>query len=282
MSFLAPAFAFIGGGSAAAGAGIVGATAGIVGAGAGIAGTLMSVQAQRQAAAQQQQIAQYNYTLATQQAQLQAAIAEQQAAQNAGLLDYQARVQQGNATSYLQQASAVLKSYNQAAEGANKAAALNAARERDNARRFLALQMAKVGASGFLLSGTPLDSLADAASTLELQAQDIYAQGDLEARKLHELGSVEAYRLRGAARSETQNSAITLFQAANERWGGRIAEQKLKLDLYGAQVARLGGQANAAGLRLSSAGTLFQGVANLGKDTYDLYRSGAFTGFKAS
>lgn len=239
-------------------------------------GTGISYYGQQQAAKQQEQIAQYNYTLATQQAQLQAGIAQQQAAANAGMLEYQAQVQRGNADAYLQQANAVIANYNKASEGAVRAGELNAERERDNARRFLSFQMAKVAGSGFALAGTPLDALADAASMLELQSQDLFYQGQLEARKMHELGGVEAYRLRGAANSETQNAAMTLFQAANERWGERVAEQKLKLDLYGAQVQRLGGQSNAAGYRLASYGTLLQGAANLGHDAYNMAQFAPF------
>ncbi len=240
-------------------------------------GTGVSYMAQKQQAAQQSQIAQYNYSLATQQAQMQAQIASQQAAANSEMLAYQAQVQQGNATAYLQQADAVTRNYNASSDATKNAAELSADRERENARRFLALQTAKVGASGLQLAGTPLDSLADAANVLELQAQDVFHQGELEARKLNELGGVESYRLRGAADSETQKSAMSLFQAANERWSGAVAQQKLKLDMYGAEVSRIGGQANASGYRAGAAGTLFTGIANLGTGLSNLGKSGAFT-----
>lgn len=239
-------------------------------------GTGVSVYSQQQAASNAAAMAQYNYALQSQQIAVQTALAQQQADANASLAEYQAGIQNMNAESMVAQAKAVQQSYLVTSEADKRAGALAASRERDNARAFLAQQAAKAGASGFALAGTPLDSLADAAGILELKAQDVFQQGENEARKATELGDVESYRLRGQGRNESLAAAGTLYQAAVERWNGQTAVSKAKLESYGAEINRIDGMNTAAGYRMASYGTLFSGLSNMGSAYSSAQYYGAF------
>lgn len=237
----------------------------------------MQYNAQRQAAASSRVMADYNYQLAKQQAEVQAALMQQEASQNASLLEYQAAIQQRNASALQSQAANVLRGYGQAADTTKKAGVLEVNKDREAARRFLALQMAKVGESGTTGAGSNLDVLAEAAGTLELRAQEMWTGIELETRKLHDIGEAQAYELRNASTQEGMRAGMTLFQAANARWKGATAETGRRLAMYGADVERIGGYNQAEGYKLASYGTLFSGLSSMAGAGYSLYNSGAFT-----
>ncbi len=241
-------------------------------------GTAVQYSAQKRAAGQAQAMANYNYALQTQQANMQASLAEQQASQNASLAEYQAGIQQRNADVLKLQATAVQNQYNTASEAEAKAGVHNVQNQREDARRFLALQRAKIGESGITGAGTPLDSLADAAGTLELQAQSIWHDSEVQSRKLTDIGNAQAYSLREQSTNEGLQAGMSLFEAANSRWQGQTAEAQQRLSIYGAESERLQGYNTSKNLKMASYGTLFSGLAQAGGSAYGMYNSGGLSG----
>lgn len=242
---------------------------------AGGVSAVMSAQQQRRAASQARAMADANFALQTQQMQQQKALAEAQASQNASLLEYQANLQNRNALVLKQQAATVLNQYGIAATAERKTGVSNVQAERENARRFLALQKAKIGESGTTGAGTPLDALADAAGTLELHAQELWHSHEVEARRLDDIGAAQAYDLRGQSTNEGFKAGMTLFQAANERWSGRTAEARFRLGMYGAELNRQEGYNTAKGYKMASYGTLLSGIASFGSAANKLYPTGS-------
>lgn len=248
------------------------------GAVAGGVSAIVSSNQQRQAAAQARAMADANYALQQQQLTYQQALAEQQAKQNSSLMEYQASIQQRNANALLAQANAVQQGFNQSADTQKKAGVSEVDQEREAAMRFIALQKAKTGESGTTGAGTPLDSLADAAGTLELHAQETWLGIETETRRLHDVGNAQAYDLRAQASNKESDAGMSLFQAANDRWAGETAQVRTKLGMYGAELNRLDGYNTAKGYKMASYGTLFSGLASFGSAAGGLYSSGAFAG----
>lgn len=257
--------------------GWVGPVFAVLGAVAGVASTVISYRAQQQAAGQAQAMADYNYALQVQQAEVQAQLMRQQADSNAKLMEYQAAIQQRNASMLTAQAATVQKQYAIASEAAAKTGSENVKTQREEARRFLALQRAKIGESGFTGAGSPIEALGHAAGVLELHAQETWRAANVESRRLTDTGEAQAYELREHSKNEGFKAGMTLFQAANERWAGRTAEVQRRLAIYGAEAERLEGYNTARGYKLASYGTLFSGVAQAAGAGYSLYSSSSFS-----
>lgn len=236
----------------------------------GAVGMGMQYYAQQQASQQAAAMAQYNYQMQAQQAQMQMQMMQAQQSANAQLLEFQAGMQQRNADAMRAQAEIVQQNYATAAMSTQRAGVVNVQRDRQDARQFLALQMAKVGSSGMNLAGTPLDAIADAAGTLELRAQERWQETQLEFRRLHDLGETQAYTLRESATNEGMKAGMTLFQAANERWVGETAKVQHRLSMYGAEIERMKGMNNSAGYKMAAYGSLFSGLADLGQQGYGM------------
>jgi hypothetical protein len=236
MPFVAPAVAAIGGLSTVA------AAATVIGAGVSAYSAYTGAQAQKQAGAYNAQVADNNATLQGQQAQQQSLILENQAKWQ----EYNQRVTQNQAAAKRVEA-----------EGLRTTTEENLKRRRDDYRRILSRQRATFAKSGVAMTGTPLEVLAESASRMELEAQDVVNKTR---------SAIEAYYYEAeliAAGAQAQGADIYMTQ-----WQGRNA---LTVGKYQAAMTRSGAaldqmqSSSAVKSGYMQAGTsLLSGAANAG------------------
>jgi hypothetical protein len=191
---------------------------------AAIAGAGMSFYGQQQQAAAAGRMAQYNYATQKAQAEMQAAMAAQQAEAQAGIAGYNASIATNEA----------LRAEQEARERAR--------RIREDNQRLLSTQRAAYGKSGIVMEGTPLSIMADTAAMGELTAADAMYEGDSKRGSLLAEAAIHRY--------QQQFSAT---QASAHRWSGANA------GAFAAPIL-MQGRAQASSLRMSSYGSLIQGV----------------------
>lgn len=202
-------------------------------------GTGLTVYGQQQQADQQEAMAEYNYKVQQQNAKVNQEIALQQAAinQRAAMSQYQAGL--NNVQTYYDQAAAIQ------AQGQEEAR-----RMRTDNERMLAVQRMKYAKSGVTISeGSPLLVMAETAGTLELGVQDALYKSDMDAAAMRRTGDVEKYQ----AGFSLMDAGVQAYQAAASRAGFRLNMEQARLN-------RAAGYSQAAGMRMSSYGTLISGI----------------------
>lgn len=254
MPFLAPlaGVAATSAGATAAGLGVAAAGATVVGAGVSAYSAYAGAQAQKQAGAYNAQVANNNAILQGQQAQQQSQVLENQARWQT----YNQRVTENQAAAKRVEA-----------EGLRATSEENLKRRRDDYRRILSRQRASFAKSGLAMTGTPIEVLAESASRMELEAQDVVNQTR---------AAIEAYYYEAeliAAGAQAQGADIYMTQ-----WQGRNA---LTLGKYNADMTRSGAALDqmksnsAVKSSYMQAGTsLLSGVANAGFGYYNATKKG--------
>lgn len=207
---------------------------------ASAASTGISMYSQQEQAKTASAIADYNYDIERQNAELQAKMAQQQALWRQQAAQVQYQLDQNNAQYMDQQARAVQM---QAEEKAR--------RVREEGERTLAKQRAQYAASGVVNEGTPLAVLSESAGLIELNAQDAIYEGDVQSRDW----------LRKAEEARYQ-SKFSLFDQQAAGYEAAAAKAGKVISLQTAELNRASGQAQAAGYRMASYGTLLSGAAD--------------------
>ena len=207
-------------------------------------------QAQKKAGAYNAQVANNNAILQQQQAQQQSLV-----------LQNQAQWQQYNQKVTENQAAAKRVE----AEGLRATSEENLKRRRDDYRRILSRQRASFAKSGIAMVGTPVEVLAESASRMELEAQDVVNQTR---------SAIEAYYYEEEliqAGAQAQGAELYMTQ-----WQGRNA---LTMGKYQSELTRSGGQLgqmqsnSAVRAGYMQAGTsLLSGVADAGFGYYNAKR----------
>lgn len=204
-------------------------------------------QAQKKAGAYSAQVANNN-----------AILQQQQATQQSQILQNQAQWQEYNQRVTENQAAAKRVE----AEGLRATSEENLKRRRDDYRRILSRQRASFAKSGLAMTGTPVEVLAESASRMELEAQDVVNQ----TRSAIEAYYYEAELIQNG--SLAQGAEVYMTQ-----WQGRNA---LTLGKYQSELTRSGGQLDqmqsnsAVKAGYIKAGTsLLSGVADAGFGYYN-------------
>lgn len=244
MPFVAPAVAAIGGVSTVATA------ATVVGVGVSAYSAYAGAQAQKQAGAYNAQVANNNAILQSQQAE-----------QQSQILANQAKWQEYNQQLQYNQAAAKRVE----AEGLRTNTEENLKRRRDDYRRIISRQRATFAKSGLVMTGTPLEVIAESASRMELEAQDVVNQ----TRAAIEAHYYEAQLIEAGAQAQGADIYMT-------QWQGRNA---LTVGKYQSELTRAGGalgqsQSNSAVKSgyLQAGTSLLSGAANAGFGYYNATR----------
>jgi hypothetical protein len=199
-----------------------------------VASAGMSFYGQQQQAAAASRMAQYNYATQKAQMEMQGQIAAQQA------------MAQG-------QAAASVANYNASimkneALRAEQEAREKARRMREENERLLGTQRAAFGKSGVTSAGSPLMVMADTAGLAELAVADELYKADAQRSGLYTQASLEQYK----GRLAMWNAGM---EAAGAQWNINNAGAMARPYL-------LQGMNEAAGLRMSSYGSLISGVGS--------------------
>lgn len=203
-------------------------------------GTGVSMYGQRQAAKTAASVGDYNAKISQMTGDYNAAVSEQNAKQVADTSEYNAKVLEA-----------------QALQGEMDSRE-NIRRKRLENARYQSTQRSRFAASGVTDEGSPLIVMAETAALLEMDAQEVNRQAQINAARIRA----------GAAEERRQGD----FQAGQYR-------QQAGFDrFYGAAGAAKSvreGQAQSSAYKIGSIGTLLSGAGNIAGSAYTFRRQGA-------
>lgn len=180
-------------------------------------GTGVTAYGQQQQAAQQQNIANYNYALQRQNNAISAQYAQYQAQVNAQVTQSQAQQQQNNATALENQALATEM------QTRTQIAAM-----REKQAQALAQQRAALGASGVTTAGTSLFLEADNAGKAQQQIEDLLQQGNQQAANYRQQAEDQRYQ----SGLNLLNANMQTYAGTKALLGQQIGDAQAKGDLY--------------------------------------------------
>lgn len=232
--------------------------------------TGVSVYGQAQQAESAQALANYNAQIQQNNASLQAQIAQRNATYQAQGAEYSAQAAMAQYQAGLNNA-AILAQQARATEAAGRE---EARRLREKNEAFLSRQRARYAAAGVVgTEGTPLAVLAETAGKLELESQDAIYQSSLKAREYDWRSQLERY-----------NAGFSLLDATMDRhqgdialWRGEVAQSQLGLANQEADLLRWSGSMDAAGYRMGAVGSLFGGIGDAANKTFNYFDKGVFS-----
>lgn len=203
-------------------------------------GTGVAIYGQQQAAKTAASVGDYNAKISKMTGDYNAAVSEQNAKQVADTSEYNAQVLESQA----------LQTEMDARE--------NIRRKRIENARYASTQRARFAASGVTEEGSPLEAMAETAALLEMDAQEVNRQAQ-----------INASRIRAGAAEERRQG---LFQAGQYK-------QQAGFDRFygeaGAAKSVREGQAQASAYKIGSYSTLLSGVGNMAGSAYTFRRQGA-------
>lgn len=125
-------------------------------------------------------------------------------------------IQQGNAQAAANRYNAQVAEQNSVA--AQQQAEASAAIQREQSRKAIGATVAGYGASGFTADGTPLDILANSASTAERDRQNILYKGKLQAAGYESQAELDRASASNAESQGYMSAAGILTRGGSKIW----------------------------------------------------------------
>jgi hypothetical protein len=179
-----------------------------------------------------------------------------QADQNAVILGVRSEVQARNANTLFRYARLTRDI------GANKVGRIETQsrervrRIREQSGRVQSMMRSRVGASGVVMEGSPLEALADVAGTMELSAQDAVFEAEVARRDTMFQTEMEAGDLEERGGNARFESAVTRVNAAQSRESAQNSRRSTRFVAMGRDLSLAGFalEGEAGGLAKQSAG----------------------------
>lgn len=231
------------------------AGAAVVGAGAAVTGGIMQYKAGQAQARSASAMAAYNAHQQELNAKMQLMSMQAQASAQKRMAEAQFRIRQAEANARFANA----KSIENTVEGQSRNTRESIRRKASEYERFQGTQRAAIAKSGLVEStGTPLDILAETASTIQLEREDSLYSDELNRRSLFREAELERLGGKLALAGATLDRSSEIAGAGLRSAQGQA---EYRSGIRQANITRLTGAAQAQAYQGQSMGNLFSGVA---------------------